>query len=69
MTREEALRAMTLWPAMAAFQEQELGTLSAGKRADFVILDRDIMRAPAEEVLGTQVLATYFGGRAVYEAK
>jgi predicted amidohydrolase YtcJ len=68
MTREEALRAMTIWPAYAAFQERELGTLTAGKHADFVVLDRDIMRVPAEEILGTRVLATYLGGRAVYEA-
>ncbi len=68
MTRDEALKSMTLWPAFAAFQEQELGSLAPGKRADFVVLDRDIMRVPAEEILGTRVLATYFGGKAVYEA-
>ncbi|MDF1504205.1 amidohydrolase [Roseisolibacter sp. H3M3-2] len=69
MTREEALKSMTLWPAYSGFQEGELGSLSTGKRADFVVLDRDIMRVPAEEILATRVLATWFGGRAVYEAK
>ncbi|MGZ8470831.1 MAG: amidohydrolase [Gemmatirosa sp.] len=69
MSRDEALRSMTLWPAVAAFQESELGSLAAGKRADFVVLDRDIMRVPAEDILATRVLATYFGGKAVYEAK
>jgi predicted amidohydrolase YtcJ len=68
MTRDEALRSMTLWPAVAGFQEQELGSLAAGRRADFVVLDRDIMRVPAEQILGTRVLATWFGGRPVYEA-
>jgi predicted amidohydrolase YtcJ len=69
MTREEALRSMTLWPAMAAFQERELGTLTPGKWADFVMLDQDIMRVPAEMILDTQVLATYVGGKAVYERR
>jgi predicted amidohydrolase YtcJ len=67
MTREEALKSMTIWPAYAAFQEDELGSLTPGKRADFVVLDRDIMTVPREDVLGTQVLATYIGGVAVYE--
>ena len=66
MTREEALKSMTLWPAYAGFQEGELGSLSVGKRADFVILDRDIMRVPAELVLGTRVRSTWLGGREVY---
>ncbi len=68
MTRDEALRSVTLWPAMAAFQEHDLGSLTAGKYADFVVLDRDVMRAAPEEILATRVLATYVGGRAVYEA-
>lgn len=67
MTREEALKSMTVWPAYAAFQERELGSLSPGKHADFVILDRDIMTVAPGAILGTQVLATYVGGRAVFE--
>jgi hypothetical protein len=67
MTRDEALKAMTIWPAFAAFQEKEMGSLTPGKLADFVILDRDIMTAPVEQILGTSVLATYIGGRAVFE--
>ncbi|HKS04992.1 MAG TPA: amidohydrolase [Gemmatimonadaceae bacterium] len=66
MTRDQALLSMTLWPAMAAFQESELGTLTVGKRADFVVLDQDIMTIPAEQVLATKVLTTYVGGKAVY---
>ncbi|MFL5578241.1 MAG: amidohydrolase [Gemmatimonadaceae bacterium] len=69
MTREEALRSMTLWPAYAAFQEDVAGSLSPGKYADFVVLDQDIMRIPAEQILRTRVLATYLGGTAVYESK
>ena len=67
MTRDEALKSMTIWPAFAAFQEQLMGSLTPGKLADFDVLDRDIMVVPASEILGTQVLATYIGGRAVFE--
>ncbi len=69
MTREEALRSMTLWPAYAAFQEKDMGTLTPGKYADFVVLDQDIMRVPAELVLKTKVIATYVGGKSVFEAR
>jgi predicted amidohydrolase YtcJ len=67
MTRDEALKSITIWPAFAAFQEQVMGTLTPGKYADFVILDQDIMRVPEQLILKTQVLATYIGGKAVYE--
>jgi predicted amidohydrolase YtcJ len=67
MTREEALKSMTIWPAFAAFQETLTGSLTPGKYADFVILDRDIMTIPAADILGVHVSATYIGGRAVYE--
>jgi predicted amidohydrolase YtcJ len=67
MTRDEALKSMTIWPAFAAFQEQVMGSLTPGKYADFVILDRDIMTVPAAQILGTRVIATYIAGRAVYE--
>jgi predicted amidohydrolase YtcJ len=67
MSREEALKSMTIWPAYAGFQEKELGSLTPGKWADFVILDRDIMSVPESDILGTAVLATYIGGRAVFE--
>lgn len=66
MSREDALRSMTLWPAYAGFQEQEMGSITPGKYADFVILDQDIMRVPVEMVLGTRVVGTYLGGRKVY---
>ena len=68
MSREDALRSMTLWAAYAGFQEKELGSITPGKYADFVVLDQDIMRVPAELVLQTRVLSTWVGGRRVYEA-
>ena len=67
MTREEALKSMTIWPAFSAFQESTMGSLTAGKLADFVILDRDIMTVAERDILGTRVLATYIGGSAVYQ--
>ena len=69
MTREEALQSMTIWPAYAGFQESMLGSLTPGKYADFVVLDRDIMRVPDTEILGTRVVSTWIGGKRVYEAK
>lgn len=69
MTREEALKSMTLWPAYSAFQEKELGSLSVGKRADFVLLDQDIMRVAPELVLKTQVVSTWVDGKLVYERR
>ena len=68
MTREEALKSMTIWPAYASFMEKDAGSLSPGKFADFVVLDRDIMTVAERDLVGTRVLATYLGGRAVYEA-
>ena len=53
MTRDEALKSMTIWPAYAAFQEHIMGSLTPGKFADFVILDHDIMTVPDREILGT----------------
>jgi cytosine/adenosine deaminase-related metal-dependent hydrolase len=46
LTREEALRAMTIWAAYANFEEKEKGSLEKGKLADFVVLDKDIMTIP-----------------------
>jgi predicted amidohydrolase YtcJ len=69
MTREEALKSMTIWPAYSAFQENELGSLTPGKYADFTVLDQDIMRVAPSLVLKTKVISTWVGGKTVYEAK
>jgi len=66
MTRDEALKSMTIWPAFAGFQESVLGSLTPGKYADFVVLDQDIMRVPAEAIMRTRVVGTYVGGKGVY---
>ena len=66
MSREDALRSMTLWPAYAGFQEQAMGSITPGKYADFVVLDQDIIRVPASLVLTTRVLETWVGGKRVF---
>lgn len=66
MTRAEALKSITLWPAFAAFMETDVGSLSPGKLADFVVLDQDIMQVPPALILHTQVVSTWLAGRKVY---
>jgi len=68
LTREEALLSITLWPAMAAFMEHDVGSITEGKLADFVILDQDIMAVSPDRILDTRVLRTVVGGRTVYVA-
>ncbi len=66
LTRDEALRGFTIDAAYAAFMEDTVGSLEPGKRADFVVLSRDIMTVPAPEIPGTAVVATYLDGEAVF---
>jgi predicted amidohydrolase YtcJ len=66
LSRRDALYGMTLWAAYAAFEEQEKGSLEAGKFADFVILDSDLMTAPESTLFRTKVNATYINGLRVY---
>ncbi|HEY6487391.1 MAG TPA: amidohydrolase [Candidatus Cybelea sp.] len=68
MTRSEALKSMTIWAAYANFQEEVIGSITAGKYADFVVMDRDWMAVPPEQIVRTAILATYFGGKVVYAA-
>jgi predicted amidohydrolase YtcJ len=69
LTREEAIRGMTAWAAKANFEENEKGSLEKGKFADFIILDRDLLKAGENELLQTIVLKTYLGGEKLYEKK
>ena len=66
LTREQAIRGMTIWAAKAGFMEHEVGSIEVGKRADFVILDTDLMTTAEEQVLKTKATATYLGGEKVY---
>lgn len=65
----QAFRAFTLDAAYAAFQEDMIGTLSIGKKADFIVIDRDIFDIPAAEIRSTQVLQTWVNGNLVYSAE
>jgi predicted amidohydrolase YtcJ len=66
LTRAEALRGFTLDAAYAAFMEDEVGSLEPGKRADFVVLSQDLMTVPEDEILDTDVVATFLDGTAIY---
>jgi predicted amidohydrolase YtcJ len=68
LTREESLESFTLTPAYAAFEEKQKGSITAGKLADFLILEKDIMKIAPKEVLTTKITATYVGGKLVYSA-
>jgi hypothetical protein len=63
---EDALRGFTLDAAYAAFQDDKLGTLEIGKRADFIFIDRDIFKRPASDIRDTQVLETWINGQQVF---
>jgi len=67
LSRQDALRGMTIWAARSNFEEKEKGSLEPGKFADFVILDRDLMKAPDTELLQAQVLSTWIQGEKVFE--
>jgi len=66
LTREETIRGMTIWAAKAGFQEKEIGSIEVGKKADFIMLDKDLMKVEEKEILNTQVLFTYIGGVKVF---
>jgi predicted amidohydrolase YtcJ len=66
MTREQALKSYTLDAAFGAFEEDIKGSIKVGKYADFVVLDRDIMKIPEDELLNTNVLMTIVNGNVVY---
>lgn len=68
LTREQAMRAMTIWAAKAQFEEHEKGSLEPGKFADFVVLEKDLMTMPPEEILSLQVKYTYVNGERVFAA-
>ncbi len=65
LSREETLRGMTIWAAYANFEEKTKGSVEPGKLADFVVLDRDIMEVPIEEVPNISIVGTYISGQKV----
>lgn len=69
LTRQQALKAMTLWSAYANFEEKERGSIEKGKMADFVILEKDIMKIPLPEIRQTQVKMTIVGGEIMFASE
>src|SRR5204863_818206 len=66
ITREEAIRLHTLGSAYVTFEEDIKGSIEPDKLADMIVLDRDILQCPAEEIKDTQVLLTLLGGKPVH---
>jgi predicted amidohydrolase YtcJ len=69
ISRYEAIRLYTINNAYLTFEEKEKGSIETGKLADFIIVDRDLLSCPAQDIADTQVLETYVGGKRVYELK
>ena len=69
LTRQQALALFTTGPAYAAFQEKDLGTIEAGKIADFTVFDADLMTIPEQQILKARPLMTVVGGEVVWQAE
>jgi predicted amidohydrolase YtcJ len=69
LTREQAIRLYTINNAYLHHEEKEKGSLEPGKLGDLIVLDRDLMSCPVDEVKDVKVLATVVGGKVVYEKK
>jgi predicted amidohydrolase YtcJ len=66
LTREQAIRLYTINNAFLTFQEDRKGSLERGKLADFIVLDRDILTCPVDQVKDIKVESTYLNGTRVY---
>ena len=66
LTREQTIRGMTIWAAKANRMEKQVGSLEVGKKADFIILDQDLMKVATDRILKIKVLKTYLNGERVY---
>jgi predicted amidohydrolase YtcJ len=69
VTRKEALKMFTIWPAYASFQEDVLGTIEPGKRADFTVFSKDIMTVGEDEILSAKPVMTVIDGEIVFQAR
>jgi predicted amidohydrolase YtcJ len=69
LSREQALRFYTINNARLMFLEDKVGSLEEGKLADLIVVDRDILTCPIDDIKDTQCLRTYLNGKLVYERK
>src|SRR5439155_10163496 len=67
VSREQALKMFTIWPAYAAFEEKDKGSIEVGKLADFTVLSQDIMKIPEPEILQTRCIMNIIGSEIVFE--
>src|SRR5436189_6438707 len=68
VSRDQALKMFTIWPAYVAFEENLRGSIEVGKLADLTVLSADIMKIPEMDILKTHCVMTVIGGEIVYEA-
>ncbi|HUS77489.1 MAG TPA: amidohydrolase [Patescibacteria group bacterium] len=68
VTREEAIRMYTINGAYHTFEEDRKGSIEPGKLADMIVVDRDVLTCPEDDIRDTEVLRTILGGKTVYEA-
>jgi predicted amidohydrolase YtcJ len=66
LTREQTIRGMTIWAAKANRMEKQVGSIEVGKKADFILLDKDLMKVPTDSILQIKVLKTFSDGIRVY---
>ena len=66
LTREQTIKGMTIWAAKANRMEKEVGSLEVGKKADFIMLDKDLMKVSADSILNVKVLKTFVNGERVH---
>jgi hypothetical protein len=66
VSREDALKMFTIWPAYAAFEEKDKGSIAVGKLGDFTVLSQDILKIPEAEILNTHAEITIVGGEIIF---
>ena len=66
LTREQTIRGMTIWAAKANRMEKQVGSIEVGKKADFILLDKDLMKVSTDSILQIKVLKTYSNGERVH---
>src|SRR5207248_9289627 len=69
LTREQAIRFYTMNNAYIVFLDDQIGSLEAGKLADLIVLDRDLLTCPVDAIKETNVVTTYLSGKQVHPAR